>query len=250
MQVNPFVWFLRAVYKIYCIFVFIFTFIPFYPFFHITLINKKLHPLAFKIKRVYALVLHTLGGIIIIIEKRGKLSQNTPYVICPNHSSYIDIALLYRVFDDYFVFMGKKEIEKVPLFGNFFRKEMNISVDRKSKKGSHAAFLRACEEVDKGNSIVIFPEATIPNCAPRLAPFKNGAFKLAIEKQIPIVPVTFTANWKRIQGSVLLKGKAGPGITKAIIHEPISTKGLTLDDLLSLKQQTFDTINEPLKNEY
>lgn len=239
-------WLPRVFYKLYCIFVFIVTFIPIYPFFLITLSFRKWHKITFQLKQLHSLILHTLGGIFFIVEQEDELPKDTAYVICSNHSSYIDIILLYRTIPDYFVFMGKKEIEKVPLFGKFFTMDMDISVDRKSNIDAHRAFLKACKEIDEGHSVAIFPEATIPNSAPKMIPFKNGAFKLAIEKQVPIVPVTYTNNWRRLQGSVLLKGKASPGITKAIIHKPISTKGMTEADLGSLKQMTFNVINKSL----
>jgi 1-acyl-sn-glycerol-3-phosphate acyltransferase len=195
--------------------------------------------------------LQLTGGILLIKKYKEKLPENIPFVICPNHSSYLDIVLLYRVFKNHFVFMGKKEIEKAPLFNIYFTSGMNILVDRSSKVGSHKAFKKVGEEIDKGHSVVIFPEGTIPHHAPYLKqPFKNGAFRLAIEKQVPIVPVTFLHNWKRLQGSKLYKGKAGPGYTKVIIHEKIETKGMTDDDLVNLREKVFNIINQPIIEAY
>lgn len=243
---NTLLWLPRVLYKFYGFLVFVVTFVPIFPFFYITLIKRSWHRYTFILKRWHSLILITLGGIFMKIEREGELPTDTPYVICPNHSSYVDIILLYRTFSEYFVFMGKREIEKVPLFGKFFSMGMDISVDRRSKTDAHRAFIRACEEIDQGHNVVIFPEATIPNDAPKLSNFKNGAFKLAIEKQVPIVPVTYTNNWKLLQGSVLLKGKAGPGIAKAIIHPYIPTTGMTDGDVASLREQTYNTINKAL----
>ena len=123
---------------------------------------------------------------------------------------------------------------------------MNILVERRSKMSSHKAFMQACAEIDNGNSVLIFPEATIPHNAPVLNSFKNGAFKLAVEKQVPIVPVTFLGNWKILQGSIMFKGKAGPGITRVIVHQSIETKGMNENDIPALKQKVFDVMNAPL----
>lgn len=128
--------------------------------------------------------------------------------------------------------MGKKELQKIPLFNIFF-KRMNILVDRKNKHESHKALLQSAEQVDKGNSMFLYPEGTF-NREGKLLPLKKGAFRLAIQKQIPIIPITFIDNWKRMQSGGFFKAKGGPGFTKAIIHKPIDTKGLTEEDLLPL----------------
>lgn len=239
-------WLPRALYKTYAILVFVLTFLLLYPVYYFTLLKKKWHPVTINIIRFHVSLMQWLGGIIMIVKRMENMPVRKPYVICPNHSSYLDIPLVFRVIPDYFVFLGKREIENYPMFHIFFTKGMNILVDRSSKLGSHKAFVQACEEIDKGNSVLIFPEATIPNDAPLLNPFKNGAFKLAIEKQVPIVPVTFTGNWKILQGSKMFKGKAGPGITKVVVHQSIDTRGMSQDDLPLLRQRVFDTINKPL----
>lgn len=239
-------WLPRALYKIYAIIVFVVTFLLLYPLYYITLSKKKWHKITIEIIRFHVLMMQVLGGIITVVKRVEKAPVRKPYVICPNHSSYLDIPLVFRIVKDYFIFLGKREIENYPLFHIFFTKEMNVLVDRSSKLGSHKAFMQACEEIDKGNCVLIFPEATIPDNAPVLNPFKNGAFKLAIEKQVPIIPVTFTGNWKILQGSKMFKGKAGPGITKVIVHRSIDTKGMTENDIAALKNRVFEVMNAPL----
>lgn len=239
-------WLPRALYKIYAIAVFVATFLLLYPVYYISLLRKEWHPITIEVIRFHVLLMQILGGIIMVVRRMEKTPVKKPYVICPNHSSYLDIPLVFRVVKDYFIFMGKREIENYPLFHVFFTKGMNILVDRSSKMGSHKAFMQACDEIDEGNSVLIFPEATIPDNAPVLNPFKNGAFKLAIEKQVPIIPVTFTGNWRILQGSKMFKGKAGPGITKVIVHKSIDTRGMTENDIGALKNKVFEVMNAPL----
>lgn len=243
---NIILWLPRALYKIYAIIVFVATFLLIYPIYFITLTKKKWHRITIEVIRFHVLLIQIFGGIIMLVKRVEKTPVRKPYVICPNHSSYLDIPLVFRVVKDYFVFLGKREIENYPLFHIFFTKGMNILVDRSSKMGSHKAFMQACDEIDRGNSVLIFPEATIPHNAPELNPFKNGAFKLAIEKQVPIIPVTFLGNWKILQGSIMFKGKAGPGITRVIVHQSIDTKGMTENDISSLKEKVFEVMNAPL----
>ena len=167
-------------------------------------------------------------------------------MITPNHSSFLDIIILYQTFTQYFVFMGKKSLATVPVFNIFFKK-MNIPVDRRSARDGKRSMDRCGKELEKGHSVVMFPEGTISAKVPELLKFKNGAFKLAIEKQVPVIPITFFTNYKLLEMAGLFSGKAGPGIAKAVIHEPIPTTGMTDDDIPQLKERVFNIINNELK---
>ena len=142
--------------------------------------------------------------------------------------------------------MGKQELDKAPLFRIFF-KEMNILVNRESNKSSHRAFLRAGTDIDMGQAVFIFPEAGISSNG-KLRGFKNGAFKLAIDKQIPIVPITFLNNWKLLQNGGFFKAFGRPGISRIVVHPPIPTIGMDENDLISLRTQVYDIIQNELNN--
>jgi 1-acyl-sn-glycerol-3-phosphate acyltransferase len=114
---------------------------------------------------------------------------------------------------------------------------MNILVDRGSIMGSHRAFTRASSDIEKGISIAIFPEATIPDCSPKLGRVKNGAFKLAIENQVPVIPVVFLDNWRILPDGILKKTGGSPGVSRVVILEPIYTKGMVESDLNELKNK-------------
>lgn len=140
--------------------------------------------------------------------------------------------------------MGKVELLKAPLFSIFF-KRMDIPVDRKSRMGSHRAFTQAGEKIDEGYSMVIYPEGTIAETGV-LRPFKNGAFKLAIEKQVPIVPVANLNNWKLLQNGGFFKSFGRPGLAKIVVGAPISTKGMTEENLVDLRNQVHAFIQGEL----
>jgi 1-acyl-sn-glycerol-3-phosphate acyltransferase len=182
------------------------------------------------------------------IERKSVLDKKQAYVFCPNHTSYLDIMLIYIAIPVYFHTMGKAELLKVPLFRNFF-KRMNIPVNRKSNLDSHRAFVRAANDVDKGISITLFPEGTIYHHGPVMGRYKNGPFRLAIEKQVPIVPVTFMNNWKLLPDN-FHEGAGHPGIARVIIHEPIPTTGLNENDLEKLKADVRSVISKPLRESY
>ena len=167
-----------------------------------------------------------------------------PCVLVSNHCSYIDIIMSYVSVPNYFIFIGKQELDKAPLFRIFFRR-MNILVDRKSNVGSHRAYLQAGERIEKGESVFIFPEATI-SADGTLIPFKNGAFKLAIDKQVPIVPVVFPDNWKLLQSGGFLKSNGRPGTARVIVREAVPTKGMTNADLIPLREKVKSIIQESL----
>ncbi len=223
----------------------ILTFIFLFPIFYILLSREKWFTYVFKLKKIWAKLIIYNVGIRCKIISSPVIDIHKPYVICPNHASFLDIVLTYIVIPNYFHFMGKAELKKVPFFNKFFDR-MNILVDRSSIIGSHKAFIRAGNDLEKGISIAIFPEATIPACAPKLGRYKNGAFKLAIDKQIPILPVVFLDNWRLLPDGFRKKTGGRPGVARVVIHEPVETKGLTDADLESLKKRVHDIIQGTL----
>lgn len=231
----------RTLWKTLFLLNFVLGLIILYPFFYFLLLNKKNFKYAFLLKKFWAAWILTIPGI--FIKTKRKISKEKlpqPCIYVSNHVSYLDIVASYLIIPKYYVFMGKQELDKAPLFRIFF-KEMNILVDRKSNIGSHRAFLRAGKNIEEGSSVFLFPEGTISSKGV-LRGFKNGAFKLAIEKQVPIVPVTFLNNWKLLQNGGFFKSHGRCGISKIVIHEPVSTIGMTENDLIPLRSQVYDTI--------
>jgi 1-acyl-sn-glycerol-3-phosphate acyltransferase len=240
----------RVGYKIYYLILFSVSLIVLYPIFYFFLSKPERFPKAFLAMRFWAFIIQFFAGVPLKITRKSALPKNSAYIICPNHSSFMDIPCSYVLFKDYFIYTGKKEIEKWPLFHIFYTKGMNITVDRHSKMGAYKAFKRASEEIDRGHPILMFPEGTISKVAPSLTTFKSGPFSLAIKKQIPIVPVTFVTNWKRLQRKSFFSGLAGPGVSEIIVHEPCSTEGLSADDVAFLQNKVKQIINAPLKERF
>ena len=121
--------------------------------------------------------------------------------------------------------MGKEELTKNPVLGMFFR-TIDIPVSRESKISAFRAFKKAGENLEQGMSLIIFPEGKIDDLyPPKLHEFKNGPFRLAIEKNIPIVPVSSINIWKRMWDDGAKYGTT-PGIGRVFIHSPIYTKEL------------------------
>ncbi len=238
----------RTLWKTLFVFNFGIGLLVMYPLFYILLSKREWFPKAFTLKRFWAWWILLIPGIIVKVKRNISISElPEKAVYCANHASYLDIVINYIVVPRYFVSMGKQEIDKAPLFRIFFR-EMNILVDRKSNTGSHRAFMRASQELDKGHSMFLFPEGAISSSG-KLLNFKNGAFRLAIEKQVPIVPITHLNNWKLLQNGGFFKVHGRPGISHVIVHKPVSTAGMTENDLVSLRNQVRDIILNDL-NQY
>lgn len=160
-----------------------------------------------------------------------------------NHTSMTDIMLMFHSTKNPFVFVGKKELVKIPLFGYIYKRTC-ILVDRGSTKSRVEAFRRAEIRLNEGLSICIFPEGGVPeDLSLLLDEFKDGAFRLAIEHQIPIAPMTFHDNKKRFPYSFFI---GGPGKMRAKTHKLIPTLGLTLESRKELKKETREVILKEL----
>ena len=185
---------IRRIYSTYALFIFGVIFILLFPIFLIVVQHKKLHRIGLFLNRIWARLFFFLIVIPVKQELRFKPAHNRRYIFCPNHSSYLDIPIMGLI-PHPFVFVGKSSIEKVPLFGYMYRK-LHITVDRESLKSKYNTYVRAANAIDENNSLVIFPEGGILSMQPpKLARFKDGAFRVAIDKQIPIIPVTIPYNW-------------------------------------------------------
>ncbi len=235
----------RVIYKIYYLIFFSLLLTVLFPVYYYLLSNPKRFPKAFVIMKLHAYILLIFAGARLKVKGKGFIPKTGAFIICSNHSSFFDTFCIYSIFKRYFVFLGKKEIEKWPLFHIFYTSGMNILVDRDNKTSSAKSLKRIMHELDIGNPLMIFPEGTISKEAPKLGPFKQGAFAIAIQKQVPILPVTFVTNWKLMQRGNFWTGLAGPGIAKVIIHKPIITTGLKKENTNHLQNQVWDVINSP-----
>jgi 1-acyl-sn-glycerol-3-phosphate acyltransferase len=215
-----------------------------FPFLLITTLKESWYPLFFKLARVWAKFILLGMGYYIKLKKESEIVFGKSYMFVANHSSMTDIMLMLAVEKNPFVFVGKKELSKIPLFG-FFYKRTCILVDRNSSKSKKEVFTRAQQRLNSGVSICIFPEGGVFDDCDLICEFKNGAFRLAIEHQIPIVPMTFADNLKRLPYSFLAGGS--PGKMRVTIHKPIETTGLDLSSRNQLKNNTRNLIYQELK---
>ncbi len=215
------------------------------PFLIVFTSSEKFYPQYFTCARIWAKsILYGMGFFPKKISA-AELVKGKSYMFVANHTSIVDIMLMLAVVDHPFVFLGKVELARIPLFGYFYRRTC-ILVDRGSQRSRLEAFAEAQRRLKQGNSICIFPEGGVPeDKAVEMAAFKDGAFRLAIDHQIPIVPITFHDNKKRFSYTFF---SGSPGKMRAKIHPVIPTSAKTLEDKRVLKQETFEVILEELRN--
>lgn len=235
--------FIRGVYTIYTGITFVGTFLFLLPVFFVIIQVKPWRKYGYNINKFWARIYFRLIFKKIIIDQHGDISKKQVYIYCPNHFSYLDVPVMGYAPNN-ITFVGKSELAKVPLFGYMFR-NLHITVDRESKKASYATYQRCSNLIKQGRSLVLFPEGGITSKKPpAMGRFKDGPFRIAIEQQIPIIPVTIPYNW------IILpeRGKVrfNSGKIKVIFHQPIETKNLSIDEMKNLKAQVFDIIDKEL----
>jgi 1-acyl-sn-glycerol-3-phosphate acyltransferase len=210
-----------------------------FPFILFTILSEKTYSLFFKIARLWARVILIGMGFRYSIKGTENFEAGKSYMLVANHTSMTDIMLMLLAVKNHpFVFVGKKELVNIPIFG-FIYKRVCILVDRENSKSRFAVFERAQKRIQQGLSICIFPEGGVPDESILLDEFKDGAFRIAIEHQLTIVPITFYDNKKRFSYTFF---SGSPGKMRAKIHPPIETIGKTMDDKLHIKQQVRDII--------
>ena len=235
--------FLRRLYSIWAIFsiaVFFFIFIipmvlcvPF----------KRLHWIALKINYLWAWGFFRLAFIPVNQTWEFELDKKQKYILCANHFSYLDIPAL-GLFPMPFKFVGKSQLRKIPLFGYMYNK-IHITVNRSSYRSRAQSLLKARNELKSGFNLGFFPEGGIRlKEYPKMVDFKDGAFRLAAENNIPVIPVTFPDNYGILADDALLSIQRKE--CRIIYHQPIFPSGSKDEEIKTLKEQVFHVIQSKL----
>lgn len=155
----------------------------------------------------------------VMVERSGleHIEAHQSYVVIANHQSTYDILVVYGYLPLDFKWVMKIELRKMPFVGFACEKMGHIYVDRRNRQASIKAMHSARQKLVDGTSVFFFPEGT-RSCGNRLKPFKKGAFRMAEDLQLPILPVTIEgADQVMKSGGVLIT----PGRIKLTFHEPI-----------------------------
>ncbi len=233
------------IWRLWFYILFIITIFLMIPFLFVLTSKESYYPTFWKMVRLWAKTLIYGMGFRLEINEDEKIDSNKSYMFCPNHASLMDPFVMILLSKNPIIFVGKQELVKIPIFG-FFYKRVVIMVDRNSPKSRKRVYKMAKRRLKQGASMAIFPEGLVPTEDVVLAPFKNGAFSLAIEFKTPIVPQVYY-DGKRLFSWDFLKG--GPGVFRIHQHKFLQTNHLEKSDVEILKQKTFDIIYDDLIND-
>jgi 1-acyl-sn-glycerol-3-phosphate acyltransferase len=219
----------------------------FYPFLYFYSRKPERYATMNQLRRLCSFCSSSISGIFYTVEYEQPIDWSRTYVVCPNHTSSLDVTACNRALKNNFHYMGKDAFLKNWALAIFF-KTMDIPVNRDSKMSSFRAFKKAAENLQEGRTLVIFPEGKIPDdYPPQLNEFKNGPFRLAIELGLPIIPITCMDNWKLIWDTGLETG-GRPGIGHVYVHKPIETTSMTVEDADKLKDDVFSIIDQKFRS--
>lgn len=164
--------------------------------------------------------------------------KNKSYIYVSNHTSFLDIPGLCLALPGQFRPLAKKELLKIPIFG-WIARTAAVIVDRSNHDSRVKSLERLTAVLAHGISILIFAEGTQNRTREILQPFKDGAFRIAIETRNPILPIMITGAGKLMPPG---KFKILPGKIKITIGEEIAVDNYTAKDLPQLKAKVFETM--------
>lgn len=182
------------------------------------------------------------AGVSVELEGAGNLTSGVTRVLVANHTSWFDVFALTAHLPVDFRYVGKKELERIPIFGGAW-KACGISIDRSDRDAAVRSLEEAREVIRReGSTLIMFPEGTRSPTG-ELQPFKKGAFVLAIQAGVDVVPVAITGSRK-----VMPKGRwrIRSGTIRIRVGEPLPVEGLTFDDRDELTHRGWRAVRDLL----
>jgi 1-acyl-sn-glycerol-3-phosphate acyltransferase len=179
-----------------------------------------------------------LAGVRVEVAGLDRLDSAQTYVFTPNHQSVIEVPLMVTYLGRNPAFLAKKELFKIPIFSYGIRQIGIVPVDRSNSAAAVESARRATHNLQRGKSYVVYPEGTrSPDGRP--LPFKKGAFLMAVDAGVPVVPVTVSGSFR-----VMPKGRVRifPGIIRLTVHGPITTSGYSRENVSELVDRVRTTV--------
>ncbi|WP_375578815.1 lysophospholipid acyltransferase family protein [Marivirga tractuosa] len=235
--------FFQFIYTVWALLIFHVFMIILFPFFIIpSLISKKGSRLSFKAIRLWSFLFSFFNRIIYKVEGKKNFEKGQNYVIISNHTSFLDTPAIPQAIDAPFKALAKKELTKIPIFGIIIKTITEV-VDRSNPQSRQRSKDRLNEVLRNENSILVFPEGTMNRTDKPLQGFYDGAFRIAIDAQAPILPVVIKGAAKLMKPSSFVMN---PGKVYVKLLAPISTIGLTQKELPQLKAEVVEKMQAEL----
>jgi len=200
----------------------------------------------FRIAVWWAWIVHKCMGLTFSLEGAEKVKEGTSYIVTPNHQGNADILALFATLPLRFRWVIKKELLRIPVFGWALAGTGAISLDRSNREKSIRSLKNAKKKLAGGWSVLIYPEGT-RSSNPNLQPFKKGAFMMAVQTGVPILPVTCNGAYRVLPRKTI---SFMPGHITVTIGDPIQTQGLTEQDVPDLMERTRNEIAKSLDPDY
>jgi 1-acyl-sn-glycerol-3-phosphate acyltransferase len=174
---------------------------------------------------------------------KENFGKGKSYIYVSNHTSFLDIPGLTMLLPGQFRPLAKSELLKIPVFG-WIAKSAAIIVDRSNPESRKKSLDHLKDVLKAGISILIFVEGTQNRTDKILQPFHDGAFRVAVDTQQPILPIVVLGAGRLMPpGTINLK----PGLIRIYVGEEIPTLGLTSQQVKGLKQRTFEVMAEMIQ---
>jgi 1-acyl-sn-glycerol-3-phosphate acyltransferase len=188
--------------------------------------------------RMWSWLILKVSGIRVRVEGLENVKPGETAIYCSNHSSAMDIPILFVYLPVQFRFLAKRSLFHLPFLGWHLRRSGHIAVDRGRPREAMKGFDRAAQKIREGRSVIMFPEGSRSRTTEML-PFKNGSFYLAILSGVPIVPVTLNGTRAVLKPDTY---HVRAGQTEMIIHKPVPTQGLAKHDVEALSARVREKI--------
>ncbi len=190
--------------------------------------------------RRWASLILRLSAAEVVLENQGVIDPDRPQILVANHVSWYDVLAILSGVPGRVVFVAKKELSKIPLFGPATKACGHIYIDRGDRKAAVESLGAARRQLEEENpTIVMFPEGT-RSASGALQPFKKGAFVLAIQTGVEIIPAAIFGS-RDIMKKGSYKIRAGSKI-RVRFGEPIQVDGLTIDDRSELTERAWQAL--------
>ncbi|MFM1807764.1 MAG: hypothetical protein RLZZ242_489 [Bacteroidota bacterium] len=214
------------------------------PILFIGVLSERTYPILYWVARsIWApFILFMMGTPIRRVEDSLSL-PSAPFIVIANHTSMLDIMLLLRICRRPVVFVGKEELGRIWLFG-FFYKRAAILVNRSNKASRKRVYESVRRKLHYKRSIAIYPEGGVPHVSVDLDRFKDGAFSMAIEHELPLVPIVNFDCKKRLNWELF---EGGPGILRYKILDTIPANTFKEGQVEDFKQHVRHLMLEALK---
>lgn len=188
--------------------------------------------------RLWSWLILTTSGIRVRVEGIENIDPQQTVIFCSNHPSAMDIPILFVHLPLQFRFLAKRSLFRLPFLGWHLRRSGHIPVDRGSPREALKGFDQAAKRIKEGRSVVMFPEGRRSR-TPEMLPFKGGSFYLAILSGVPVVPITLNGSRDVLKpDSYHIRA----GLVEMIVHPPIPTHGLNIQDVESLAKRVREQI--------